>query len=147
MNPPSPIVDRVRAIVADALYIDLEEVKAESMLVRDLGAESIDFLDVMFRLEKEFQINLPRGEIENQVRGGLSDAEYQVEGRLTEAALARLSSLLPEVAPEHIKAGLTVRDIPSLFTVLTFARMVETHLGAGTSRVAESLGANASAQV
>ena len=117
------IVDRVRSIVAEALYLEKDEVSAGANLMQDLGAESIDFLDIMFRLEKEFSIKLPKGEIEKQARGGLSDEEFAVDGRLTPAALERVAEMLPEAAA-RVKGGLLVREIPSLFTVQTFANMV-----------------------
>ena len=121
-------LDRVRAVVADALYLDVAEVAPDANLMKDLGAESIDFLDIMFRLEKEFQIKLPKGEVERRARGGLSDDEFAVDGKLTAAALANLRVMMPEVAPSQITAGLLARDIPSLFTVTTFTRMVEHQL-------------------
>ncbi len=142
-------LDRVRAVIADALYVDLDEVHADSVLMADLGAESIDFLDIMFRLEKEFSITLPKGDIEKKARGGLSDEQYAVEGKLTEAALQNLRALLPEVGPESIRPGLTVRELPSLFTVATFARMVDEKLGvASTSSTAYAgTSSSSSAQV
>lgn len=121
-------LDRVRAVVAEALYLDLEEVQAKSNLMKDLGAESIDFLDIMFRLEKEFSIKLPKGEIEKKARGDLSDADFAVEGKLTDQALARVRAMMPEIGADAIKPGLMVRDIPGLFTVETFARMVDQQL-------------------
>ena len=122
------VLDRVRAVVADALYLDVDDVSPTSTLMKELGAESIDFLDIMFRLEKEFSIKLPKGEVERQARGGLSDAEFAVDGKLTERALGNLRAMLPEVEPDAIRPGLLARDIPTLFTVTTFARMVEQQL-------------------
>ncbi len=124
-------VDRVRAVIADALYVDLEQVEPSANLMADLGAESIDFLDIMFRLEKEFNIKLPRGEIEQKARGQLSDAEFAVDGRLTDAGLANLRSMLPEVKDTAFRPGLHLREIPTLFTVQTFVRMVDERLVAG----------------
>lgn len=124
-------LDRVRAVIADALYVDLEQVEPQANLMADLGAESIDFLDIMFRLEKEFNIKLPRGEVEQKARGQLSDAEFAVEGRLTEAGLANLKAMLPEVKAEAFRPGLHLREIPTLFTVQTFVRMVEEQLTGG----------------
>ncbi len=121
-------LDRVRGVVAEALYLDAEEVQAKSNLMKDLGAESIDFLDIMFRLEKEFSIKLPKGDIERKARGDLSDAEFAVDGKLTDKALARVRNMMPEVGVDAIKPGLMVRDIPALFTVETFARMVDQQL-------------------
>ncbi len=118
-------LNRVRAVIADALYLNVEEVQEHSNLMNDLAAESIDFLDIMFRLEKEFGINLPKGEIEQKARGGLSDEQYAVEGKLTEAALANLRLLFPEAPASAIQEGLTLREIPGLFTVASFVRMIE----------------------
>ncbi len=121
-------LDRVRAVVAEALYLDVEEVQAKSNLMKDLGAESIDFLDIMFRLEKEFSIKLAKGEIERKAKGDLSEADFAVEGKLTDKALARVRTMMPEISVEAIKPGLMSRDIPGLFTVETFARMVDQQL-------------------
>ncbi len=122
------VSDRVKAVVADALYLEADEVKRESNLMKDLGAESIDFLDIVFRLEKAFSIKLPKGDIEKRARGGLSDAQFAVDGKLTDAALATIKAAMPEVSPTALKKGLLLRDIPSLFTVATFERMVNEQL-------------------
>jgi acyl carrier protein len=121
-------LEKVQAVIADALYVDVAEVTADASLMQDLGAESIDFLDIIFRLEKEFGIKMPKGEIEKRARGTLSDDEFAINGRLTEAALRQVKHSMPEVNSENIRAGLMLRDIPSLFTVQTFVRMVEQQL-------------------
>lgn len=121
-------LDRVRKVISEALYLDAGQVTADASLMKDLGAESIDFLDIMFRLEKEFSIKMPKGEIERRAKGDLSDAEFAVDGKLTEKALARLREMMPESDVASIKPGLHMRDIPSLFTVATFARMVDQQL-------------------
>jgi hypothetical protein len=95
----------------------------------DLGAESIDFLDIVFRLEKTFGIKLPKGEVEQRARGELGDGEFEVQGVLQEKGLARLRTIMPEVSPEKFKSGLRVKDIPTLFSVATFERMVLEQLG------------------
>jgi len=122
------VQDRVKAVIADALYLDADEVTRESSLMKDLGAESIDFLDIMFRLEKEFSIKLPKGDIEKRARGGLSDEQFAVDGKLTPAAIASIKAAMPEVNPGEFGRNLLVRDIPSLFTVATFERMVNEQL-------------------
>lgn len=122
------VLDRVRAVVADALYLEADEVQRESSLMKDLGAESIDFLDIMFRLEKEFSIKLPKGDIERKARGGLSDEDFAVDGKLTAAAIASIKKAMPEVSATEFNRNLLVRDIPSLFTVATFERMVSEQL-------------------
>jgi acyl carrier protein len=120
--------DRVRKVIAEALYVDQEAVQPQSSLMKDLGAESIDFLDIVFRLEKEFSIKLPKGELERRARGGLTDAEFAQDGKLTAAAVANLKTAMPEAPTELVRVGMPVREIPSLFTVQTFVRLVEDQL-------------------
>ena len=113
----------VREIVAEALAMDLAEVRLESNLMDDLGAESLDFLDIVFRIENRFGIEITRGEMERAARGDLSDDEFAPGGVISEKGLARLRELLPESA-DRIKPGLRPAKILSLFSVRTFANMV-----------------------
>ena len=110
---------KVQEIIADALYVEIDECERGASLMSDLGAESIDFLDIMFRLEKEFSIKIPKGEIETKARGGLSDDEFAVGGVIQSAGLKSLTAAMPEVDASLIKDGLNIRDIPSLFTLNT----------------------------
>lgn len=126
------MIDKIQEVVADALYVDVEDAHIKANLIKDLGAESIDFLDIVFRLEKEFSIKIPKGDIEKKARGSLSEDEFAVNGRLTSQALEQLKLTMPEVDPAEIKEGLLVRDIPSLFTVGTLVRMVEEAKGGAT---------------
>lgn len=121
---PSNVLEKVQSIIADALYVEKGEVVREASLMRDLGAESIDFLDIVFRLEKEFSIKLPKGEAERRARGNLTEEEFAINGQIQEKGLACLRVAMPEVDASLIKQGLYVRDIASLFTVATFERMV-----------------------
>ncbi len=132
------ITNKIIEIVADALYVDASEVKPDSSLVSDLGAESIDFLDIMFRMEKEFGIKIPRGEVERQARGTLSDEEFAINGLITDAGLNQLRKAMPEVPAENIKKGLYVRDIASLFTPATFGRLVASQLNPSLNEPQES---------
>jgi acyl carrier protein len=124
----SSVLDKVQSIIADALYVDKAEVVREASLMKDLGAESIDFLDIVFRLEKEFGIKLPKGDAERRARGNLTDDEFAINGLIQEKGLACLRAAMPEVEPTLIKHGLYVRDIPTLFTVGTFERMASEQL-------------------
>ncbi len=118
------IFPKVADIVADALGCDLEKVKLESSLIDDLGAESIDFLDIVFRLERGFKVKIPRGKIVEEARGDLSESQFDNGGVVSDAGLARLKSFLNEVPAERFKSPLKVADIPRLFTVETFCKMV-----------------------
>lgn len=121
---------KVQQIIADALYVDLAQVTPDASLMRDLGAESIDFLDIIFRLEKSFAIKIPKGEVERRAKGSLADEEFAINGMIQSKGLERLQYVMPELDASEIRPGLTVRDLPSLFTVATFERMVNEQLGA-----------------
>jgi acyl carrier protein len=123
-------IEQVRKFIAEALYLEMDEVTAKSSLMKDLGAESIDFLDIVFRLEKAFGVKIPKGEIERQARGGLAEAEFASGGKVQPLGIEALKKALPEVDASLLKDGLTVRDIPSLFTVATFERLVREQLAA-----------------
>ena len=114
----------VAAIVADALAREPGEVMLHSRLIEDLGAESIDFLDIVFRLEQRFRVQIPRGKIVEDARGELSEQEFETDGRLTDAGVNRLQAYLSEVPVERFRSGMLVAEIPLLFTVETFCKVV-----------------------
>jgi acyl carrier protein len=118
------IFPKVAATMADALGCEVEQVKLESSLIDDLGAESIDFLDIVFRLERAFKVKIPRGKIIEEARGDLSESQFEQGGTVSDAGLTRLKTFLSEVPPERFKAPLKVADIPRLFTTETFCKMV-----------------------
>jgi acyl carrier protein len=118
------IFPKVAATMADALGCDVEKVKLDSFLINDLGAESIDFLDIVFRLERAFKVKIPRGKIVEEARGPLSEAEFESGGVVTNANVARLKVFLNEVPAGRIKTPLKVVEIPKLFTTETFCKMV-----------------------
>ncbi|HVV85423.1 MAG TPA: acyl carrier protein [Kofleriaceae bacterium] len=119
----APVADQVRVIVADALGRPHDDVTVTSSLMEDLGAESLDFLDIVFQLEQTFGIEITRGEMERAARGDMSDDDFAPGGVISEAGLARLRELMPE-AGARIKPGLRPRQILSLFTVQTFVNLV-----------------------
>ena len=118
------VYPKVAATMADALGCDVEQVKLEASLIDDLSAESIDFLDIVFRLERAFKVKIPRGKIVEEARGDLSEAEFDKGGVVTDAGLARLKAYLSEVPADRFKAPLKSADIPRLFTTETFCKMV-----------------------
>jgi acyl carrier protein len=115
---------RTAEIIADALARDPAEVRLHSRLIADLGAESIDFLDIVFRLEQAFGVRVARGQILDEARGELSEEEFHSDGVLTAAGLARLRDVLDELPPESVRPGLRIDDVPLLFTVETFCKVV-----------------------
>ena len=129
------VYPKVAEIVADVLAVDESEISPESSLMSDLGAESIDFLDLIFRLERGFSIKIPRGQIEKEARGNLSDAEFEKDGVISPAGIAALKHFLSEVPEARFKPNLKVNEIPTLFTVTTLCKLV---LNAQAKQGAES---------
>lgn len=124
------IAARVVALIADVLGRRSSEVTPSSRLMDDLGAESLDYLDIVFQLEDRFQVKITRGELERAARGEMSDEEFAPGGIVSPAGLARLRELLPEAA-DRVRPGLRASTILSLFTVETFIKIVEKKLAAG----------------
>lgn len=118
------VYPKVREIIADVLVIDEDEISLNSRLITDLGAESIDFLDLVFQLEKEFKIKIPRGQLEKNARGALTEEEFEKGGTLTAQGLVALKNYLNEVPGDQFKANMKVNEIPMLFTVETFCKLV-----------------------
>jgi len=114
----------VAATIADALGCEPEDVQLDVSLIEGLDAESIDFLDLVFRLERAFKVKIPRGKIVEDARGDLPEAEFEQKGIVTEAGLARLRAFLTEVPAERITSPLKVADVPRLFTAETFCKLV-----------------------
>lgn len=123
MNVDS-VYPKVREIIADVLVIDEEDVSLNSRLISDLGAESIDFLDLVFQLEKQFNIKIPRGQLEKNARGDLAEDEFEKGGVLTPRGMQALKNYLIEVPAEYFKANMKVNEIPMLFTVETFCKLI-----------------------
>lgn len=129
---PAEIADKVRAVVATSLARDPGEVELASCLMEDLGAESLDFLDIVFELERAFHIQITRGEMERAARGEMSEEEFAPNGTISEVGLRRLRELMPEVS-HRIHPGLRPAQILSLFTVQTFVNLVAAKLGGRTA--------------
>ncbi|MDB4957422.1 MAG: putative acyl carrier protein [Myxococcales bacterium] len=110
-------------VIAEALGRPRAQVQLTSNLFDDLGADSLDLLDLVFALEGKFDIEITRGALEQAARGDMTAEEFAPGGSISAAGLERLRALLPE-SRERIKPGLLPREIPTLFTVGTFARIV-----------------------
>ena len=119
------IVAGVRDCVALALDIDRETVHEGDKVAEDLGADSIDLLDLVFQLEQRFGIKIsPRG-IERRAKEQLGDAPLEIDGVYTPEALAQLRRELPEISESELAPGLEVMRLPRLFRVTTFVNLVE----------------------
>lgn len=115
---------KVQSIFADSLGFDLDEVEFHSKIIGDLEAESLDFLDIAFKLERTFNIQIPRGGIEKAAREGVEGDGLNPDGTLTQESLDKLINAMPEVPSNEFTVGLKPADVPQLFRVGTFYYLV-----------------------
>lgn len=118
------VFKQVRDAFVEALGVEDDEVTPEARIFDDLGAESLDLLEIVFLLERAFDIKIPRGGLKEASQQGIDPSEYEVDGVLTETALTKLREMMPEVDASEITHGLTANDIPRLFRVQTFVNIV-----------------------
>jgi acyl carrier protein len=128
MPSQDEIYAKVSATLVEALNVDEDEVKPTSTLQGDLGAESIDFLDIVFRLEREFGIKIPRGELfpESIFQG---DPEFVQNGRVTEKGLEELRTKMPFADLRSFEQSPDVNKLSDLFTVDLITRYIQGKLG------------------
>jgi acyl carrier protein len=120
------IFEKVQTALVDALGVDDDEVTPEATMVGDLGAESIDFLDIVFRLEKAFGIKIPRSELFPE--DVLSSTEFVVDGKLNDAGIAALKERMPFVDLAQFEANPSVQNFPNILTVEDMVRYVQTKI-------------------
>ena len=118
------VFQKIRAALVDALGVEDEEVTPQATMVGDLGAESIDFLDIVFRLEREFGIKIPRGELfpESIFQG---DPEFVQDGKVTARGLEELRTKMPFADLSGFEQNPEVRNLSDLFTVSLITRYIE----------------------
>ena len=109
------IFEKVQATLVDALGVDEEDVTRDATLQGDLGAESIDFLDIVFRLEKVFKIKIPKGELFPEKL--LTDARFVQNGKVTAAGLEELKTRMPSTNWAEFSKNPLVSNLGDLFTV------------------------------
>jgi acyl carrier protein len=122
------VYEKVRGSLVEALGVDEEEVTPSARLVGDLGAESIDFLDIVFRLEKAFDIKIPRGELFPE--DILTNAQFVQGGKVTPEGLKQLAARMPFADLTAFSANPVVQDFGNLLTVQDMCRYVESKVGA-----------------
>jgi acyl carrier protein len=128
MPTQDEIYTKVSATLVEALNVDEDDIKPESTLQGDLGAESIDFLDIVFRLEREFGIKIPRGELfpESIFQG---DPKFVQNGRVTDKGLEALRRQMPFADLSQFEKNPEVGKLSDLFTVDLITRYIQGKLG------------------
>jgi acyl carrier protein len=132
MPTQDEIYSKVSATLVEALNVDEDDIKPTSTLQGDLGAESIDFLDIVFRLEREFGIKIPRGELfpESIFQG---DPELVQNGRVTPKGLDELRTKMPFADLSKFQEDPEVGNLSDLFTVDLIARYIQGKLEPATN--------------
>ena len=129
MPSQEEIYAKVSSTLVDALNVEEDEVKPTSTLQGDLGAESIDFLDIVFRLEREFGIKIPRNELfpESIFQG---DPEFVQDGKVTPKGLEELRSKMPFADLSQFEKNPEMSHLSDLFTVDLITRYIQGKLAA-----------------
>jgi acyl carrier protein len=121
------IYAKVKETLVDALGVDEDEVTDDATLMGDLGAESIDFLDIVFRLEKAFGIKIPREEL-FPAEGVLNNAQYVSNGKLTAEGLKQLKSQMKHADFTEFEKDPDLNKLSDLFRVKSIVNYVETKI-------------------
>jgi len=124
MPPTSEeVFEKVRTALVDALAVDEDQVTPEATMVGDLGAESIDFLDIVFKLERAFNIEIPRSELfPDDI---LTNAEYVQDGKVTPVGIAELKKRMPYANLSKFESDPLVQNFGNLLTVNDLCKFIE----------------------
>ncbi len=128
MMTEKEIYEQLKPLLVEVLGVSADRIQLGSVLVADLGAESIDLLDLSFRIEEHFKVSIEANEIEREAKKRLPGGVYEKDGFLTEEALAEIRRAAPELDPGKLVAGLRKVDLPSLLTVSFFVHLIERKL-------------------
>jgi len=128
MPTEQEIFEKVRTTLVDALNVDEDEVTLKSRLRGDLNAESIDFLDIVFRLEKQFGVKIPREELfpESIFQG---DPEFVTDGKVNEAGIRELQERMPFADLSDFRKDPRLEKMEDLFTVELIVNYLQKKLG------------------
>jgi acyl carrier protein len=121
------VFEKVREALVEALSVDDEEVTPQAVVRDDLGAESIDFLDIQFRLEQAFDIKIPKGDM--MPEDLQNNPDFVSDGNLTEAGINELKTRMPHADFAQLKPGDDLEEISKLFTVQAIVNYVQRKLG------------------
>ncbi|KAA2262696.1 acyl carrier protein [Solihabitans fulvus] len=115
----------VQDAVVEALGLETEEVTPDSTLTGDLGAESIDLLDILFRIERATGAKIQASDLADHIQGGIPDAEFGTDDDMvSDLGLAHLQAVMPQIHIADLVGKLPADEVISLFTVRNLADMV-----------------------
>ncbi|MFB6575076.1 acyl carrier protein [Kocuria palustris] len=120
------LYEKVRDCVAEALALDLDEISPASTLLDELGAESIDLLDILFRIDRATGVKIQSDELASYVQGGIPDEEFGDEDAdvITPKGMDQLKKVMPQIAEKDLDGKLSPEDVMSHFTVANLTELV-----------------------
>jgi len=122
------VFDKLVPLVSQVTGVHPDQIAMHHVLVADLGAESLDLLDLSFLIEEAFGITIEPNEFESQAKKRIPGGAYEQDGFLTSAAVTELRVALPEVDPRKLVPGIRKADLPSLLTVSVFVHLIQRKL-------------------
>jgi acyl carrier protein len=114
----------VQEAVAAALGVDDDEATPEATLMDDLGAESIDLLDILFRIERSVGVKIQASDLGDEIQGGIPDEEFGAGGNVSAKGLEHLTTVMPQIDPDEYADKLPAEEVIMHFTVQNLADMV-----------------------
>jgi acyl carrier protein len=122
------VFDKLLPLIQEVTGAPEERIRMDSCLMEDLGAESLDLLDLSFLIEETFGATIVSDEFERQAAGRMKAGDYHRDGLLTVEAVEELRKALPEVPPEKIQPGMPKIALPKVLTVGVFVHWIERKL-------------------
>ncbi len=119
------VFEKLLPLIREVTGARTDQVTMASNLMEDLGAESIDLLDLSFLIEETFGITIEADEFERQASGQITGGQYELDGYLTPDAIEELKKALPEVPPEKFRPGLKKIEVPSVLNVAVFVHLIQ----------------------
>src|SRR3954464_2091352 len=118
------IQSAVQEAVVGALGVGEDEATPDATLMEDLGAESIDLLDILFRIERSTGVKIQASDLGDEIQGGISDEEFGAGDNVSRRALAPLQTVMPQRDPDEWEGKLPAEEVINHFTVQNLADMV-----------------------
>jgi acyl carrier protein len=120
----------VKEAVVEALALDEDEVQPDSTLMEDLGAESIDLLDILFRIERSTGVKIQASDLGEYMQGGIPDDEFSDDNEIiTDKGLEHLKTVMPQIDEDELRGKLDANDVINHFTVANLSQMVAQRAG------------------
>ena len=121
----------VKEAVVEALALDDDEVTPDATLMEDLGAESIDLLDILFRIERSTGVKIQASDLGEYIQGGIPDDEFSDDNEIiTDKGLDQLKKVMPQINEDDLRGSLDANEVINHFTVANLSQMVAERAGA-----------------